>query len=1066
MYPNRGPPSDSDHRPNPRPYSAAADSNFYRWSQQGSLSSASSSSRSSAALPPRPSAQDTVQSLLTSCGLEPKDLAVLAKLPEDVLTVESLPNIIQQIKSKKGTVRPFIPTAASAPSSSSSSSNFSFSQRPTSSFTSADRDQLRSQPVQYPFQQIPYTAPASEPLLDFQGGRMTARSVIPPSSSSRAALDYDHRPHTSKYGKVVSSCSPAGPQKGPRPSRFSDAERTDHRTVAPADEFRRCSGSSSVPRPMASVPSKKQAEDFHGVSPQVFPYSCSLCFITVLSVKVWTEHVNSSVHANGQLRLLQQFPDWDCRVSSDNGESGRRKKASKDESRPAPSAQRAGQNQASQTSKQQKPSDRGRVVCVKFPAQAVDEEYLRELVEPFGKMGKILLFPSVAFVELGSADQAKDLVKFYNNSDLAVTKKQIEFSISSTFTFLQSSQVVTFTPAPRGKDGLSDLISIIKRFGEPLYTLFLPSKASVEMKFSADAQKLVNYYTSNTLRINNDLISVSFSSEYKSLMRVSMAQKYEEEPTKTTTRSSESSRDRRTRSRSRDRSRRDDESKTRSQDEINRDERTRCRSTDKRSRSRDKISRDKRTRSRSRDKHFKDEKTRKVSGDKSIQETTSSCKEESSSISKQNQSKENSERPDAGIKSEPEGVPVTEEQMCVDDGLSADDSDIEGMEVIAEDGEDVNDEDVEIEEEEKTNSSKERENSLEQDEEGVKGMKTQDGEEAVVVKEEEAEHTEPGQEKCGEEGKTSEVKEEEKEEEEASDLQKDEDEGFHVDLENCITLDQVDCDDEGGAAGSDGSKVLVEMSTPAESQRADRVLQSKPVLISNSRTSSGSTSGSEPPHHHLHSFPSSASLICHLTEDTAHSHSENRGLKKSDASDPDRTCSREGEGSLRKTLEEKTDETSEMETAENISKINSKSKTTEDQELKTTSEKELDKKTTDKRESTSRRGARTGHAIDSQEAEQSEEPSSDTKMKTETSQPEPQQNADMDRQSAPANSPAGPKKPATPVGAEFVRPVVGYFCNLCQLIFSDEDEAKLLHCSTPEHYRKYQEKTGKNPWMN
>uniref|UniRef100_A0A1A8HKE0 Matrin 3-like 1.1 n=1 Tax=Nothobranchius korthausae TaxID=1143690 RepID=A0A1A8HKE0_9TELE len=375
---------------------------------------------------------------------------------------------------------------------------------------------------------------------------------------------------------------------------------------------------------------------------------------------------------------------------------------------------------------------------------------------------------------------------------------------------------------------------------------------------------------------------------------------------------------------------------------------------------------------------------------------------------------------DARIKSEPEDVPVTEEQMYIDEGLSADDSDIEGMEVIAEDGEDVNYEDVEIEEEEKTNSSKERENSLGQDEEGVKGMKTEEAEEAVVVKEEEAKHTEPGQEKCGEEGKTSEVKEEEKEEEEASDLQKDE--------------------------------VLVEMSTPAESQRADEVLPSKPVLTSNSRTSSGSTSGSEPPHHHLlPSFPSSTSLICHLTEDTAHSHSKNRGLKKSDASDQDRTCSREGEESLRKTLEKKTDETSEMETAENISKIDSKSKTTEDQELKTTSEKEL---------------VRTGHTIDSQEAEQSEEPSSDTKMKTETSQPEPQQNTDMDQQSAPGNSPPEPKKPATPVGAEFVRPVVGYFCNLCQLIFSDEDEAKLLHCSTPEHYRKYQEKTGKNPWMN
>lgn len=44
----------------------------------------------------------------------------------------------------------------------------------------------------------------------------------------------------------------------------------------------------------------------------------------------------------------------------------------------------------------------------------------------------------------------------------------------------------------------------------------------------------------------------------------------------------------------------------------------------------------------------------------------------------------------------------------------------------------------------------------------------------------------------------------------------------------------------------------------------------------------------------------------------------------------------------------------------------------------------------------------------------------------------------------------------SPAGTEFVRPVVGYFCNLCQLIYADEDEAKLQHCSSPAHYRKYQ----------
>lgn len=44
----------------------------------------------------------------------------------------------------------------------------------------------------------------------------------------------------------------------------------------------------------------------------------------------------------------------------------------------------------------------------------------------------------------------------------------------------------------------------------------------------------------------------------------------------------------------------------------------------------------------------------------------------------------------------------------------------------------------------------------------------------------------------------------------------------------------------------------------------------------------------------------------------------------------------------------------------------------------------------------------------------------------------------------------------SPAGTEFVRPVVAYFCNLCQLIYADEDEAKIQHCSSPMHYRKYQ----------
>lgn len=104
------------------------------------------------------------------------------------------------------------------------------------------------------------------------------------------------------------------------------------------------------------------------------------------------------------------------------------------------------------------------MVCVKFPAASVDESYLRKLTEPFGKIVKILMFSSLvgvcrglgrvgrgelqtaelvlnpqAFVELGSVEQAKDLVKLYENQPVTVNGQQVEFKMSHTFSFLQVS---------------------------------------------------------------------------------------------------------------------------------------------------------------------------------------------------------------------------------------------------------------------------------------------------------------------------------------------------------------------------------------------------------------------------------------------------------------------------------------------------------------------------------------------------------------------------------------------------------------------------------------------------
>ncbi|XP_008295652.1 matrin 3-like 1.1 [Stegastes partitus] len=811
-YPYRRPPSDTDLRPDPGTYSSAdhchTSDDFYR--PQESLSYPSSSSSSRAPLQPpalqarpplqAPALQDGVLSILSSVGLEPDDLALLAELPEDVLTVESLPHILKQIKGKRGTIKPFL---SSAPSSSTSCYSGSSTQRPA---ISTDWDQR--QPVQYPLGHVP-----SSPL----SSSSTCRADHPPSSSSSSSsgftVDYHHRPGPSDYGKTGPvpsqnrpSFSAAEPGNKARTSCYSEARAADFPKPKPKEGHRESRFSSS-----RSIPLKKQAQDFHGTTPAMYPYSCSLCHITVLSERVWIQHINGTLHADGQLSLLQQFPNWDCRMETAGREDNEPEKRRDDKKR-SPPRQTSSQNQTPQTNQKQqkKTSDKGKVVCVKFPPQSVDESYLRKLTEPFGKILKILMFPSLAFLELGTVDQAKDLVKFHINYPPTVNGEQIEFSISNAFSFLWSCQVVSFSPAPAGEDGRSDLISIVKRFGLPLYTLFLPSVAFVEMRNVVDAQKLVDYYSTNTLRINKDSIKVSFSEEYKRLMNIPSAKKYEEEPTSAKRSSSpeknqksgtkrtrsESNRDRKSRSRSRDRQiRTKSRSRDKSKERSSRHRKTRSRSRDKSSsrssrNNRSRSSRNTRTRSRSRsmssdksrtkssreirsksrEKSDREKKSRSKSREKTSREKGTGSASRSRDESSTGPSREKMVEPESKDEptpvsgSKPEAAEEMEEEEEEEEeaGMSAEESDIEGMEVIAEDGEDLEDEEVESQEEEEDEEEEE--------------------EEAAEENESPAERTqslEPGRNQSPQE------------------------EDFPVDLENCITLDELDEDKSDKDTASD-----------------------------------------------------------------------------------------------------------------------------------------------------------------------------------------------------------------------------------------------------------------------
>ncbi|XP_028316330.1 matrin 3-like 1.1 isoform X2 [Gouania willdenowi] len=954
----------SNHFPRGAPDPRHPPADYHRSS---SRDSASSSMAWGAAMPP-----DTVLSLLSSCGLEPDDLGRLAELPEDVLTVDALPLILQQMK-KGGRAEDHPPSASSfsqyqsnedRPLSSSSFSPYvSNAARPPPTDWEEGRGHTRTS----------YGWVETE-RVDARRNSNNVRAEQQPSVFGYKT-DTDRRTGPS-HSDTGSSHSGKNAYRDKRP-RYSDSRyrrspppRHEPRQrprlgSAPSSRRPKPYSAQQRPRPDTCQPSKKQALDFQGTPPVGFPYSCSLCDITVLSVKVWLQHVNSTQHADGQLNLLQQFPNWDCRIESSRDES--QSERLKDGRKPTSSGPAATQ----QSNKGSEKKERGKVVCVKFPPQSVDETYLRKLTEPFGKILRVLMFPSLAFVELSTVDQARDLVKFHVNFPPTVNGKQMDFSISHTFSFLQNSPVVSFTPPPAGDEGCSELINIITGFGPPLYTLFLPSKMLVEMRNVSDAQKLVDHYSSNALRIQDESIKVSFSADHRSLHKVSSAKKYQEGSTKRSG-SSSSSESKRMR--------------------TSPDPQSTSRTTETTSRTTETA-----------------EPTRS-------EEQTEEPDVESTS--------EESQKEEDTTEEKKEEEPKMETMDDDDDaGLSMGDSDIEGMEVMGEDDEglEVDDEDFLLEETENVTDVTDEKGAREPEDAATASEAA--GEEEEVEKDGENEKTVEEEE---EPGMTAGSRTEEEQEEDQ----------FPLDLENCITLDELG-EDECEAAGEqeveqevdegrDLSRVLFFSNLPCRYYTdaqfislVDGVGTAVRYTLNRSQQEGFLEMSSS-----LEAVKAAMALCCNPP--TLNSSKLNVIISHQYNTLPHGLAVQPGNAKKkkRKRKERQNNPTEQEQNERNESTETAPSDASENQ-------------------------SETTQQMQSKETHE-ERPEASSEQVC-----EPETNSASEAQTSP-----------TPVGAEFVKPVVGYFCNLCQIIFADEDEAKLSHCSTTQHYTRYQEKTGKNPWTS
>ncbi|XP_054648065.1 matrin-3-like isoform X2 [Dunckerocampus dactyliophorus] len=1047
LWPSLGSTSFSDcRRPSP-------DHDLYRSrSESGMLPLSSSYHLSSSS---RSSPSFSAHSILSSCGLESDDLSLLAELPEDALTVESLPQLLHQIKSDRSTFQP--PPA-------------SWSHLPSSA----------NQPTNWRDWQDPRWSPRTY-------GSVFHRDSPPPSSSY-----YDMDTWPAYSGE---DAQPGRPAKN-IPSLFSLPGPANRFFVPPMEPQLRTGWEQGLPDAYyneptrCTMPCKREAQDFHGTAPGTYPYSCSLCNVTVLSEKNWNKHINNPHHAARQLGLLQRFPMWDCRLETVNSAGKQSEKKREDHSK-----SRAVKTVA------KKAANRSNVVCVKFPAQSVDESYLRKLAEPFGKITNILVFASLAFLEMGSADQAKELVKSHSQSPPNVNGQQIGFSISNSFNFVKNCRVLHFTPPPEGDDDRSDLLSVVKRFGQPFYTLFLPCGAFIEMKSLKDAQKLVDYYSSNTLKINDKVLQVSFSAEYSSLTKASSAQRYEEESNKRT------------------RSRHEDilanESRKRRKEEH------RSKSRERKARSRSK-SKERKARSKSREEKAKSQ----------FQERSSS------SISKMTE-EEKPEKPESSSASaaallKPSEDGHDKDQSILDD-FSEEESDIEGMEVMGEDGEDLEADDMETLEEAEEEMEKEQEADMEDHWPGPEGEKREEGDcEADGGKCDEERHSnskEPKDEEAEVPVSTGECITVEKPVVHAAydhNTGEDDDDDDPQQVSRVVFFNNLPlryCNAKSFINLSKGlgrqvryillhgqMKGFIEMSNTAEAVRVANELNfffkntQTVVLISNKyrrltkgcrihdpdQPRSGSSRQSD---QHKDSRTKDQEESQHRRKSSRSCQEEERekSIRKAHEKQSASRNTSESESKSGKSQQIKSEKQSSGRKGQENSSAGEKTLKTESEEGKF--QKIEPRKTADalqkcgempEREGVSSKASEDINAIPQTEITDSKQDRSreDGFCETRKAPPEidsvPQKTsqtsgessekhgqnpseaqsaalADKSHQEAADGPPSAPP-PLQPVGTEFVRPVVGYFCNLCQLIYVDEDEAKVQHCSSRQHHDKYQEK--------
>ncbi|XP_061130740.1 matrin 3-like 1.2 isoform X2 [Syngnathus typhle] len=176
---------------------------------------------------------------------------------------------------------------------------------------------------------------------------------------------------------------------------------------------------------------------------------------------------------------------------------------------------------------------RSRVVVVKYDRKPLSNKTLFSFAEPFGRLQEHLVLKTKAFLELETHEEAMAMVNYYQQNSAMLYGKPITFYLSRRLVVIQKedrasdrapwdaphrgSQVVFFSNLPREEDKKKELLTVAARFGVVEKHLFLTDQGFIQLGRPEDAEMMVKYYTVNPLTIKGRAVRLNICTKYKTL---------------------------------------------------------------------------------------------------------------------------------------------------------------------------------------------------------------------------------------------------------------------------------------------------------------------------------------------------------------------------------------------------------------------------------------------------------------------------------------------------------------------------------------------------------------------